>query len=666
MSIFIDRISFVNYRQYGTFDINFSNDYGATLSVLIAKNGTGKTTLLNAISWCLYDEELHLSDKDSTLSILNRKVSQDNPVGTLIPVSVRICLHNEENSVEFLRETDALIQERDGVRSIASNKSQLTVSITPLQGHGNSRILRSPNADVEVKRFFDKDINHFYFFDGENLEDFFDPENAKNIKQSIFNISQVTLLETVHTHLAGLQKDLNKKLAETGSEQEKETHEQLISTKEKCDATEKNLHDAKNTRPFLAKKREKVEKQIRDFTPANDLIEKQRYLEENLKGLEAEIKTGLTVRRTFIRKYFILLSLFPRIQRTLDDIRSKEKNGKLPPSIDRTIVQKLLKNPEEPCPVCKRHLDEHCRKELEKLLLDLEISNKTSHFLVEIKGLLENFVDEVKGYKSQLNGFEAVKREWDQRKENLTKELQRTNQKLKEYPGANGVKFQELQNERADLNQKINILDEQIGLYTQTLEQQKKECEHLQKQWETLVEKTKGRKETRAQHKVVTQLIENFTRIQQNLENEIKKEIETDTWRNFGSLNWKEHTFNEIRIDENYNLSVFNSEGQKITGSLSAAEKMALAYAFTLAIHKASGKNCPLVIDSPLGRASDENRKRLAQILKDISKEKQVIMLVTPNEYSDEVSGLYKGHAEIREMGLTPDETKIEMGGYYG
>ena len=55
MSIFIDRISFVNYRQYGTFDINFSNDYGATLSVLIAKNGTGKTTLLNAISWCLYD-----------------------------------------------------------------------------------------------------------------------------------------------------------------------------------------------------------------------------------------------------------------------------------------------------------------------------------------------------------------------------------------------------------------------------------------------------------------------------------------------------------------------------------------------------------------------------------------------------------------------------------
>ena len=31
MSIFIDRISFVNYRQYGTFDINFSTEIPGSL-----------------------------------------------------------------------------------------------------------------------------------------------------------------------------------------------------------------------------------------------------------------------------------------------------------------------------------------------------------------------------------------------------------------------------------------------------------------------------------------------------------------------------------------------------------------------------------------------------------------------------------------------------------
>ena len=75
-----------------------------------------------------------------------------------------------------------------------------------------------------------------------------------------------------------------------------------------------------------------------------------------------------------------------------------------------------------------------------------------------------------------------------------------------------------------------------------------------------------------------------------------------------------------------------------MTGSLSATEQMALAYAFTLAIHSASGKNCPLVIDSPLGRVSDENRENMAKALKEVSKEKQIIMLFTPDEYSEAVS----------------------------
>ena len=97
-----------------------------------------------------------------------------------------------------------------------------------------------------------------------------------------------------------------------------------------------------------------------------------------------------------------------------------------------------------------------------------------------------------------------------------------------------------------------------------------------------------------------------------------------------------------------------------MTGSLSATEQMALAYAFTLAIHKASGKNCPLVIDSPLGRVSDTNRENMAAALKDVSKTKQIIMLFTPDEYSEEVRNLYDGTAVVRELTLSEDENYVE------
>ena len=97
-----------------------------------------------------------------------------------------------------------------------------------------------------------------------------------------------------------------------------------------------------------------------------------------------------------------------------------------------------------------------------------------------------------------------------------------------------------------------------------------------------------------------------------------------------------------------------------MTGSLSATEQMALAYAYTLAIHKASGKNCPLVIDSPLGRVSDDNRENMAKVLKDISKDKQIIMLFTPDEYSSSVKRIYKDAALARELKLSEDETVVE------
>ena len=97
-----------------------------------------------------------------------------------------------------------------------------------------------------------------------------------------------------------------------------------------------------------------------------------------------------------------------------------------------------------------------------------------------------------------------------------------------------------------------------------------------------------------------------------------------------------------------------------MTGSLSATEYMALAYSFTLAIHEASGKNCPLVVDSPLGRVSDENRANMAAELLKISRNKQIIMLFTPDEYSEEVRKIYESVVSVRDIVLSDDEKEVE------
>ena len=62
-----------------------------------------------------------------------------------------------------------------------------------------------------------------------------------------------------------------------------------------------------------------------------------------------------------------------------------------------------------------------------------------------------------------------------------------------------------------------------------------------------------------------------------------------------------------------------------------------MALAFTIAIHKVSGYDNLLFIDTPVGRISDENRTNFAKVLLEVSQTKQIILAFTPSEYSEEI-----------------------------
>lgn len=72
-------------------------------------------------------------------------------------------------------------------------------------------------------------------------------------------------------------------------------------------------------------------------------------------------------------------------------------------------------------------------------------------------------------------------------------------------------------------------------------------------------------------------------------------------------------------------------------GSCSAAERELLALAFTIALHRVSGHDSLLFIDTPVGRVSDDNREYFAQKLIEVSATKQLILAFTPSEYSEEI-----------------------------
>ena len=130
--------------------------------------------------------------------------------------------------------------------------------------------------------------------------------------------------------------------------------------------------------------------------------------------------------------------------------------------------------------------------------------------------------------------------------------------------------------------------------------------------------------------------------IEQEMMTEVRGKMQDRTMEYFSELIWKHGVYDHITLDDKYQLDLIHRDGYSCVGSCSAAERSLLALAFTLALHEVSGFNALLFIDTPVARVSSDNRINFAEVLKKVSREKQLIMTFTPDEYSENVRKIFE------------------------
>ena len=662
MSIVIEKIEYKNFRQYGTGTIHFTCGDDCKLSVLVAKNGTGKTTLLNSITWCLYEKEQQLIDKKSALSVVSTAELETAAESEIILVFVAVTIKDGNQVIEFKRSQSFKKNFDNNGNSIGiASASTFTVSTTVDGLFENTLIEDGADAEIKVKKYFDPAIYDFYFFDGEQLREFFAPEKAAYIKGSIFNIAQVTLLQTAVDHVEKMRNEKRKSIGKNSPDIAEliEAQSSFISQK---DLAQQTIETSKQAKDKAEGKLDQIDELLRGYAPLKKLQDERITLESKLKKYDSEKKDIANDRADFIRKYIVLLKLYPRINKTLQIIQVKEDAGDLPPMMDRNQIKLVLENLDQPCPLCDNpHIGETGRQHLENLLTQISVSSKTSNYLKEIKSSLEYYMEETLKYQSRKDAL--LQRELDLESQIKTAEdrLKVINSNLANFTNSDGVvNVAEAERTRSQLRDQISSADKAIGTSEANIKTYEQQIVELQKQIDDAQKKLGIKKSLKQQIEVLEKIEEYFRSIKNRITTNMRKEIQMTTWNIFDSMIWKRNTFGKIIIGDSYDISLYNREGALMTGSLSATEQMALAYAFTLAIHQTSGKNCPLVIDSPLGRVSDENRENMAKALLDISKEKQIIMLFTPDEYSASVKSMYEGVANVRELKLSADEKYVE------
>ncbi len=420
----------------------------------------------------------------------------------------------------------------------------------------------------------------------------------------------------------------------------------------------KEIKDAQYKIPEITREIEQLSDQLKQYASIKNKQEKREDLSKRLESIENDHDSFKVKKKKFIRNYMIYLSLYPYAKRTVEEIKDKQLKGKLPPSIDKQQIENIINNHIKNCPVCDGEINEHAMQHIRSVLEKLEVSASTSNYLMEIKGSLESLIKNAENYENERNELIQSEKYYLKTKKELEEQLDDLSAFFANHETRDISNIEnDYQNKITEKNNLENIINNQQGLID-IYQARLNEINETIKKYE---DQQKAFNALREQVRVFRSLAGYLEKIIDNIMNEIKEEITEKTWEYFSNMIWKKDTFKKITIDDSYSLKVFNINDNEMTGSMSATETMALAYAFTMAIHEVSGQNCPLVVDSPLGRVSDENRINMAKELLKISKQKQIIMLFTPDEYSQEVKEIYSDNVSSnRFIKLSDNEQEIE------
>jgi len=649
----IKEILLKNYRQFKDVEVFFNKSTPRDLHVIIGRNGAGKTNILNAINWCLYGGEPHLSKDSQQLPRLNLKAMKDAEEGERQKVAVEILAEANSDLMRFRREEDYLVCKKGQQPKSLGTNFEVMVS----DKKGNTKMLSEEDASSYVERFVPEGIKEFFFFDGERLDNYFRSATGQQISHATFQISQVSILENVEDRLQKVISDLRKEAGKQNPEIEKTREElerkeedfkeidgqidecarQIRIAKEEADGRRKNLSGIPNV-DELQKEKEKLNGQRKD--------------KENVyKGKEGE-------KQNLLFDYGKIMMLYSAIEKSVQIIREKRERKEIPPTIDKALLENILIA--KRC-ICGRGIDPGSEeeKQINELLEGIKLSSDIAQALLsmesplnsfkekigQFKGNIRKITDEIEGYKKDLEDIDTKIRKIDT-----------------QIGGYDIDKVREWYKELKSYEEAYDSNRERIGALKQRKEELKKEIDGLKEKLNNELKKEERLKKLKKSIDFGTKASDIVTEAKTTIMGKIREQIENETRKLFFELTWKRETFKDVTIDEEYNIHLIHSLGYECLGTVSAAERELLAFAFTLALHRVSGFDSPILIDTPVARVSDEQRENFGKVFSEINPDKQIILLFTPAEYSIEVNKFLDKSASSRcNLKLSPDEKEVKM-----
>lgn len=635
----IERITLKNYRQYRDVSLDLGKS-ARGLTILVGGTGAGKTNLLNAITWCLYGKELHLTRDSERLPLLNVCVLADLQDKTgEVKVELRI---KDEEGKKILTRTQKFSENREW-----SPEFKVLV-----KKNGDWKVSRNP--ELERLKILPEVIEEYFFFDGERLDGYFKTSTADITRGAIFKISQLEIVETAIRHL---QTMINTMFISVKDYEDTENLKgQLETLSDVARGLKDDISSLREKKTLIDIEYDENEKKYRDFSTVATKQARREAIDREISEVDTEARALEAEKFDLLLRSAPIIGSLEAVRDLLSVINDKEAKGEVPPQIHKILLQRMLD--ENRC-ICGTNLSRASeqRHRIEKLLDKYGVISELSSELPEVRANLQSSQEEIKDFEARMTELNKKIQSGLDKRRTLNEELKVIEEEIK---GSDIGTIGLLESRRNDLKQEseelvIDITNKERDLY---------ECNKRIDEFQSDITKELKKKE---KHEDLTRKV-GFCRAslgfldstKEEIIQEIRKQVERQTKDRFLDIIWKKETYTDLQIDDRFSVRVLDKYGHAAMGTLSAGERQALALAFMVALNSVSGFEAPIIIDTPLGRLAGETRVNLAKTLPKFLKGKQVIVLATDTEYTEAVRKELVP-AVVDEYALAFDEAKSEV-----
>ena len=643
----IEEIQFENFRKYVDTSIKFSQNNN-DIHVVIAENGAGKTTFLNAMTWCLYNQEPKIKDQDNALPTLNTEVS-NNSDKDIEKASVSITVAGDGLKLIYKRSDIFKIHDIHSNYYQNNGKREEWIdqefTVTEIEGAQSNVCRDRDECELLVASFIPEAIKEFFFFDGEQLDNYFLMSSA--IKDQVFTLSHIFLLDGMERRIKDRLKELRKQGNPNSSAESKL---QEYNNQNKFLQSELKRYD--NLKLAYESKDKELKSLMKSLgtTPSIKDLEKRRN--EKIKQKDNFEKT-LTIKKQELNDLIIKES--PKIlaknafNNSLKLIEENQDESYIYP-IDEGILEDSIHD--HSCKVCDRLFDdelvEYIKSKKAKLYLispEDRILNANKKFFTRFKDIEDNYLKKEKELQNEIS--------------NISDTVETLEEEIKEF--YNTIKVNEHLRESIDKRDELlNILPtkkSELDNLKNNNDKLGSKVKKLHEDYIKFLEEEEEYKEISAKIRLCTDSLAVINDVKEEMMSETRENIQEVTNEKFFKLIRKSKTYGEIKITEDYEVKLFDEDGRAASSSASASEVELLALSFILAIHSVSGYESPLVVDTLLARTSGEQRLNIAKSCLNLSKEKQLLLFLIDEEYSQPVERLFK-EKHVSEYTLKESESE--------